>query len=116
MVAAATADRQHQVYALFNAHLAAEIRALITPELIAEHKRQPLGRQSDALSRVVNFFRHPPKFALYARVPMREWQLVRVPVGPGGPQPIDDTVYTSEADALHAVFLRHVADLHAEKL
>lgn len=115
MVAAATADRQHQVYALFNARVANEIRALITPELIAEHKRQPLGRQGDALTRVVNFFRHPPKYALYSPVPMREWVVIAVPIAPGAPPaPLDGTVYTSEADALHAVFLRHVADLQAE--
>ena len=115
MVAAATTDRQLQVYALFNAHLVAEIRALITPALIEEHRRQPLGRQSDALSRVVNFFRHPPKYALYSPVPAREWVLVTVPIRPGQPpQPLDGKVYTSEAEALHAVFLRHVADLQAE--
>ena len=115
MVAPATHDRQLETYALFNARLAQEIRALLTPALIEEHRQTPLGRQSDALSRVVNFFRRPAKYGLYARRPMREWVLVSIPVLPGAPPaPIDDIVYTNEADAIHAVFLRHVADLQAE--
>ncbi len=111
----ATRDRQHQTYALFNARLKEEIRTLITPALIEEHRRNPLSRQSDALARVVNFFRRPPRYALYSAVPMRQFQLIRMPITPGlPPQPVDDTVYTTEAEAIHAVFLRHVAELNAE--
>jgi branched-chain amino acid transport system permease protein len=110
----ATVDRQHQAYALFNARLKAEIRASITPALIAEHRAKPLGRHSDALERVLNFFRRPPAYALYSRTPMREWQLIRLPIAAGSPPaPLDDTVYTSEAEAMHALFTRHVDDLLA---
>lgn len=105
-------DRQPQIYARFTAGLATQIAALITPELIEEHRRVPLGRQSDALARVLNFFRRPPRYGLYSPVPMREWRLIRLPIVPGSPpEPIDDVVYTNEAEATHAVFMRHVADL-----
>ena len=111
----ASPDRQHQTYALFHARLKEEISRLITPALIEEHHRHPLSRQSDALARVLNFFRRPPRYALYSAVPMRQFQLIRLPITPGlPPQPIDDIVYTSEEEAIHAVFLRHVADLAAE--
>lgn len=111
---AAAVDKQHQVYALFNQRLKAEIKLLIAPALIEEHRQQPLGRHSDALERVLNFFRRPPRYAIYSRVPMREWQLIRMPLVPGAPpSPVDETVYRSEAAAIHAVFLRHVNDLMA---
>ena len=109
-----SSDRQHLVYARFNAEKRAEIRQLITAALIEEHRRKPLGQGSDALERVKNFFSRPPSYALYSRVPMREWQLIRVPVTPGTPPtPCDDTVYRDEMEAYHAVFLRHCADLMA---
>jgi len=113
-MASATTDKQHQTYALFNARLTTEIKGLITPALIEEHRRKPLGRHSDALERVLNFFRRPPAYALYSRVPMREWQLIRLPIDPTAPPtPIEETVYHSEADAMHAVFMRNVNDLMA---
>jgi branched-chain amino acid transport system permease protein len=80
-----SSDRQHLVYARFNTEKRAEIRQLITAALIEEHRRKPLGQGSDALERVKNFFSRPPSYALYSRVPMREWQLIRVPVKPGAP-------------------------------
>ena len=111
----ASPDRQHQVYAVFNARLKAEIRALVTPALIAEHRARPLGPYSDALGRVVNFFRRPPRYGLYSSRPMREWQIIALPIEPGSPpRPLEDTRYQSEADAIHAVFLRHIAALSAE--
>jgi branched-chain amino acid transport system permease protein len=115
MSATTSPDRQHQTYAIFNARLRAEIRGLITPALIEEHRSNPLGRHSDALARVVNFLRRPPHYALYSAKPMREWQLIALPIAAGQPpQPLDDVVYTSEEAAIHAVFLRHIADLQAE--
>ena len=113
-MAYAAVDKQVQTYALFNARLKQEIKALISPELIEEHRRQPLGRHSDALERVLNFFRRPPSYALYSRVAMREWQMIRMPIDPGAPPaPIDDIVYRSAEEAYHAVFMRHVNDLMA---
>ncbi len=110
----ATVDKQLQTYALFNAQLKAEVKALITPELIEEHRRKPLGRHSDALERVINFFRRPPAYALYSRVPFREWQIIRMPIDPTKrPTPVEDAVYRSENEAYHAIFLRNIDDLMA---
>ncbi len=106
------ADRQLIVYERFTARLRKELRGLVSEDLIDEHRRKPLGQHSDGLERVLNFFRRPPSYGLYARVPCREWQVVRLPVDPGSdPQPADSTVYTDENEAMHAVFLMHVADL-----
>ena len=115
MDAAAPRDKQHHISALFRARLRTEVKALVTPELIDEHRRDPLGRHSDALERVLNFFRRPPSYALYSRNPMREWQIIRLPVALGAPlQPVDTTVYRDERDAYHAVFVRHLDDLMAQ--
>ncbi len=115
MAAAGRSDKQHQVFARFNARLEETLKASLTPAIIEEHRRRPLGRHSDALERVLNYFRRPPRYGLYSRRPMREWQVIRLPVDPNKPpQPLDDLVYHEKESALHAVFLRHVADLKGE--
>ena len=82
------ADRQELVHARFTAKLRRELRALITEDLIDEHRRQPFGQHSDALERVLNFLRRPPHYGLYARKPCREYQIVRLPIAPGAmPKP-----------------------------
>ena len=115
MAATAVPDKQHLVYARFNTALRSQIKSLITPALIEEHRLKPLGQTSDALERVKNFFARPPSYGLYSRVAMREWQVIRLPVTPGQPpQPVDAVVHTDQASAYHAVFLRHVADVMAQ--
>ncbi|MSQ68119.1 MAG: hypothetical protein EXR83_07985 [Gammaproteobacteria bacterium] len=115
MSGTASGDRQHQTYARFQAQLKIAIRGLITPALVAEHRDHPQARHSDALARVVNFFRRPPRYGLYSAVPLRQWQLIRLPIVPGAPPaPLDGPHYNSEAEAIHAVFLRHLADLQAQ--
>ncbi len=106
------ADKQAIVYEQFNEAMKQSIRALITEDLIDEYRRQPLGQHSDGLERVLNFFRRPPRYGLYARVACREFQVIRLPITPGAPPMlVDETVYTDESAAQHAVFLCHVADL-----
>jgi branched-chain amino acid transport system permease protein len=109
---ATAADKQPLVYARFTATLRAQIKTLITPALIEEHRLKPLGQNSDALERVKNFLSRPPSYALYSKVPMREWQIIRMPITPGlPPQPIDEIIYRDERTAYHAVFLQHLAEL-----
>ncbi|HEX3689204.1 MAG TPA: hypothetical protein VHV28_05885 [Solirubrobacteraceae bacterium] len=40
----------------FHTKMQASLRPLLTPELIAEHRRAPLGQHSDPLQRVLNYF------------------------------------------------------------
>jgi branched-chain amino acid transport system permease protein len=102
-------DRQLEVFNRFDGDLRAQINSLITDELIEEHRHKPLGQHSDALERVLNYFRRPPHFGLYSRVACHEYQVIALPVPPGGvPEPIDEPVYYDKTEALHAVFLRHV--------
>ena len=110
------ADRQRIAHARFMETLKAELRRLVTEDLIEEYRRKPLGQHSDALERLLNLFRRAPSYALYSRTPCREYQVIRLPITAGaGPAPIEDTVYTDQNAALHAVFLRHVGDLMREQ-
>jgi branched-chain amino acid transport system permease protein len=109
------ADKQLIAYERFDQRLRTHLKSLINDAMIEEHRRRPLGQHSDDLDRVLNYFRRPPKYGLYSPKPMREYRLISFPVTPGDPpRPIDDTVYHDKNEALHAVFMRHLADLQAE--
>ena len=106
------ADRQLLVYARFTDEIKAQLRALVSEDLIEEHRCRPLGQHSDTLMRLLNVFRRAPAYALYSRTACREFQVIRLPVVEGSqPLPLDDLVYTDQNEALHAVFLRHLEDL-----
>jgi branched-chain amino acid transport system permease protein len=106
------ADRQLLCLELFNKRLREDLLALISEDLIDEHRLKPLGRHSDPLERILNFIHRAPSFALYSRTPCREYQIVHLPVVPGErPQTINDIIYSDENEALHAVFLEHLSAL-----
>ena len=70
----AVVDRQLQVYADWDAKQRERIKALITDELIEEHRARPLGQHSDALERVLNYFRRQPQTGKYIVVATEPWQ------------------------------------------
>ena len=109
MSATASPDRQHQTYAIFNARLRAEIRGLITPALLEEHRTNPLGRHSDALARVVNFLRRPPHYALYSAKPMREWQVIALPIAAGQPLSAEASFESRKRTYSYGAHAAHVA-------
>ena len=108
-------DRQLQVYADWDAKQRERIRALITDELIEEHRRKPLGQHSDALERVLNYFRRQPQPGKYIVVATRPWEEYRIGVLSGvrgTPASIlDGETFATEEEAMHGVFLRRVRDL-----
>jgi hypothetical protein len=109
-------DRQLQVYADWDAKQRKRIKALITDELIAEHAARPLGQHSDALERVLAYFRRQPQPGKYVIVSVRPWEDYRIGVLSGvRGQPariLDDSdAYSTEEAAMHGVFLRRVREL-----
>jgi hypothetical protein len=40
----------------FHAKMRASLEPLITPDLVAEHRRSPLGQHSEPLQRILNYF------------------------------------------------------------
>ena len=109
-------DKQDLYYRRFNKRLRDRLKPLITPDLIEEHRRDPLGHHSDALSRVLNYFRRSElgdKYVVHRMVPAEErFRIMALSGAPGlPPRLVDDREYTDIKEAYHAVFLLRVNDL-----
>ena len=108
-------DKQIGVYLEFQSRLRARVRELLTPELIAEHEAAPLGPHSDALQRVLNYFRQQPQPGKYILVAVTPWEEYRIAVLSGRRgelhKVLDDERFTSEEAGLHGIFMRRVRDL-----
>jgi branched-chain amino acid transport system permease protein len=108
-------DRAVTADARWHAAAAERIKPLFTDELIAEHKRKPLGQHSDALERVLNYFRRAPQSGKYVGVCTKPWEEWRIGVLSGirgvPPTILEDERFTSEDDVQHGIFLRRVRDL-----
>lgn len=108
-------DKQYIYYRRFDKKWRDHLKTLVTEELIEEHRKKPLGQHSDALQRLINYFRCQPipdKYAIYEIKALKEYQLVAL-TGVRGmpPRVVDDKIYTSLDEAYHAIFLRRVNDL-----
>lgn len=113
------ADKQLIYYRLFDKRIRDHLKTTITPELIAEHKAKPLGQHSDALDRVLNYFRRgemPDKYAILRVGPFAasSYKVLAFSGRQGQPpRVVDDKLYTTAEEAYHAVFLLRVNDLLA---
>lgn len=108
-------DRQIQVYLDWDAKQRERIKALVTDELIAEHAAKPLGQHSDALERVLQYFRRQPQAGKYIIVATKPWEEYRIGVLSGvRGQPatiLDGETFASEDEAIHGIFARRVREL-----
>jgi branched-chain amino acid transport system permease protein len=111
-------DRQQQVYDDWNRKQRRGISALITEELIEEHRRKPLGQHSENLERILQYFRRQPQAGKYVGVMVTPWSEYRIGVLPGVRGQVatilDDEAFSSEKELLHGIFLRRVRDLKGE--
>jgi branched-chain amino acid transport system permease protein len=113
------ADKQQVYYRLFDKRIRDRLKGQITPELIAEHKAKPLGQHSDALDRVLNYFRRgemPDKYAILrvGEYTSSTYKVLAFSGRPGHPpRVVDDKLYATMDEAYHAVFLLRVNDLLA---
>lgn len=109
-------DKQELYYRRFNKRLRTRLKLLITPELLAEHKNDPLGHHSDALSRVLNYFRRGEMADKYVIMRLKNGEEIFCIMAVSGvrgmpPRVVDDKQYDALNDAYHAVFLLRVNDL-----
>ncbi len=108
-------DKQSIVVRRFDARLRGELRALVSDALIEEHRTTHGKRRSDALERVLTFFRRAAvadKYAILAVRPFAEYRIVALSGRRGvPPRVVDDQVFATPEDALHGVFLKRVQDL-----
>jgi branched-chain amino acid transport system permease protein len=108
-------DRDSVVLARWERRMRLAICDLLTGQVIAEHQRDPRGDHSDTLKRVLNYFRRSSTLTPYAVIctqPYRQWRVAQLSGVRGhGPVLDDDRTFTSEADAMHAVFLKRVDEV-----
>jgi branched-chain amino acid transport system permease protein len=108
-------DKQSIFVRRFDGWQRAELKQLISDDLIEEHRRSMGARRSDALERVLAYFRRAAvadKYAILAVKPFAEYRIVALSGRRGvPPRAADDRVYTTPDEALHAVFLKRVQDL-----
>lgn len=108
-------DKQTLYFKRFDAVVRQRLRARVTDELIAEHRRNPSGPHGDDLERLLNYFRRAAindKYAILAVKPFAEYRIVALSGRRGvPPRAVDDKTYATTDEAQHAVFLRRVQDL-----
>lgn len=91
------------------------LKTLVTQEIIQEHGRQPLGQHSEALERVLLYFRRTKmddKYALHRAGPKGPYKIIAFSTSRGvSPRLVDDREFGTLDEAYHAVFVRRVHDL-----
>jgi len=80
-----------------------------------EHRACPRGQHSDALMRLLNYFRVASlvdKYALFAEEPFKRYRVIALSGVRGvPPRRVDDKTYADLDAAYHAVFLKRCQDL-----
>jgi branched-chain amino acid transport system permease protein len=110
-------DQDLVVWQRFDDERRARIRALLTDELVEEHRRSPRGHHSDALDRVLRYFRVGPipgKEIVIEAEPFREYRIGVMTGIPGQPAEVLEEAFGSYEETLHGIFLRRVRRLQEE--
>ena len=83
--------------------------------MIAEFNAKPLGQHSEALERLLNYFRRQPqvdKYAVMVVEPFKAYRIVALSGHRGvAPRLVEDTIYPSIEEAHRGVFRRRIQDL-----
>jgi branched-chain amino acid transport system permease protein len=109
-------DNKDQLYfRRFDKNQRDYLKRLICDEIIAEHKAKPLGQHSEALERVLLYFRRAPlddKYAIHRLGPKGPYRIIAITGHRGiSPRVVEDKEYPTVEDAYHGVFMRRVHDL-----
>jgi branched-chain amino acid transport system permease protein len=91
------------------------LKTLVCDEIIEEHRNKPLGQHSEALERVLLYFRRAPMVDKYAihRDRFNGSHKIIAFSGERGTSPrlVEDKEYATIQEAYHGVFMRRVNDL-----
>lgn len=97
--------------------LTEQVGALVTRDLIEEHRRNPVGFHSPDLERILRHLRRQPTAGKYVLVCTRrdeEWAIGELSGVRGvGPRIVGEERFSSLAAAQHGVFLRRLEALGA---
>ncbi len=91
------------------------LKTLVCDEVIEEHRKKPLGQHSEALERLLLYFRRQPqvdKYAIHRESFNGPHKIVAFSGERGtSPRVVEDREYDTIEEAYHAVFMRRVYDL-----
>ena len=91
------------------------LKTLVSDEVIEEHKNKPLGQHSEALERLLYYFRRAgmnDKYIVKCDVPFKKYKIMALSGERGrSPRLVEDKIYENSNAAYHGIFLRRVQDL-----
>ena len=91
------------------------LKTLICDEVIEEHKNKPLGQHSEALERILNYFRRAAmndKYVVKCEIPFKKYRILALSGVRGrSPRLVEDNIYSTVETAYHGIFLRRLQDL-----
>jgi branched-chain amino acid transport system permease protein len=91
------------------------LKRLVSDAVIEEHRTRPLGQHSEALERLLIYFRRQGQIDKYAILVLAEFKAYRIVALSGhrgtAPRVVEDRSYGTPDEAYHALFLRRVQDL-----
>jgi branched-chain amino acid transport system permease protein len=91
------------------------LKTLATPEVINEHRSSLNGQHSEALERLLIYFRTRPQVEKYGVMAVELFKSYRIVAFSGhrgvAPRVVEDKLYSTYEEACHGVFLRRVQDL-----
>lgn len=92
------------------------VKPNVTKEIIEEHKRNPIGKHSDALERVLIYLRRnhnqmQGKLIIICTKPHQEWCIGELSGVRGQPPKVTNECFSSRNEAEHGVFLKRLKNL-----
>ena len=110
-----TEDKDQVYFRRFDKMQRDFLKRLVSDAVIAEHKSRPLGQHSEALERLLIYFRRQGQIDKYAIMVLEEFKAYRIVALSGrrgtAPRVVEDRNYGTPDEAYHALFLRRVQDL-----
>lgn len=107
-------DKDKIFYRRFDKMQREFLKRLVSDAVIHEHRTRPLGQHSEALERLLIYFRRQGQIDKYAILVLKEFSAYRIVALSGhrgtAPRVVEDRTYPSADEAYHALFLRRVQD------
>jgi len=110
-----TEDKDQLYFNRYDKNQRDYLKRLVCPEVLEEHRIKPLGQHSEALERLLLYFRRAKmddKYALHRAGPDGPYKIIAFAGIRGvSPRIVDDKEHLTLESAYHAVFVRRVQDL-----
>lgn len=112
-ILASPIDKDDVCRAAFDRITRSYLRRLVSEDLIEEHRRRPSGRHSEALGRILAYFRRlPPERQYLLRRVDGGYRIVRMAVVRNGPIDwVGDDVFDTVEAGYHGIFLLKLKDM-----